>query len=55
MARRWANPHKIVKAKERRASRTYSKLARTYFVYPPAEGWPGGDPVKNGYRPSGGK
>lgn len=53
MARRYPNPHKIVKSSERRASRTTSKQARIYFAVPPAEGWPGGDPAKNGWKPNG--
>lgn len=36
-------------------SATTSKPARIYIAIPPIEGWPGGDPLKNGYRPSGGK
>lgn len=27
------------------------KKAKRYFAYPPAEGWPGGAPEKNGYKP----
>jgi len=55
MARRNPNNHKIQKPKQARASRTHSKRGRTYFAVPPAEGWPGGDPAKNGWKPSGGK
>lgn len=55
MARRIANNHKIQKSNQVRASRTHSKLGRVYFAYPPAEGWPGGDPIKNGWKPAGGK
>lgn len=32
-----------------------TKLARTYTAFPPEGGWPGGDPLKNGYKPQGGK
>lgn len=38
-----------------RPSRTRSSKARMYVAVPPPEGWPGGDPVKNGYRPGGKK
>lgn len=38
-----------------RASRTSSKPARLYVAVPPAEGWPGGSPEKNGYRGRGTK
>lgn len=55
MSRRIANAHKVQKAKHARASRTHSKLGRTYFAFPPEGGWPGGDPVKNGWKPAGGK
>lgn len=34
-----------------RASRTKSTPAKMYIAIPPITGWPGGDPVKNGYRP----
>jgi hypothetical protein len=36
-----------------KASRTYSKPARTYLAVPPTEGWPGGVPEKNGYKAGG--
>ena len=32
-----------------------TKLSRSYIAIPPEEGWPGGDPLKNGYKPQGGK
>lgn len=38
-----------------RASRTTSKPARLYVAVPPAEGWTGGLPEKNGYRGRGTK
>lgn len=41
--------------KKGKASRTTSKPARIYIAVPPAEGWPGGDPAKNGWKPGGGK
>lgn len=55
MARRTPNSHKIVKGAFRKkipgaGSHTSSHMGRTYFAYPPAEGWPGGMPEKNGYR-----
>ncbi len=55
MARRYPNPHKIVKGAFRKkipgsGSHTASTLARVYIAYPPPEGWPGGMPEKNGYR-----
>lgn len=28
-----------------------TRVGGTYICIPPAEGWPGGDPVKNGYKP----
>lgn len=37
--------------KGQRASRTRSNVAKIYIVVPPIEGWPGGDPIKNGYKP----
>lgn len=42
---------------DRKGKRSYtmSKPGRIYVAIPPEEGWPGGDPLKNGYRPSGGK
>jgi hypothetical protein len=33
-----------------RGNSTKSKKARIYRAYPPAEGWPGGEPERNGYR-----
>jgi hypothetical protein len=33
-------------------SRTAAKLARIRIALPPAGGWPGGDPSKNGHRAS---
>ncbi len=55
MARRISNSHKIVKGAYRaklpgNPSHTSSHQGKTYFAYPPAEGWPGGDPLKNGYK-----
>lgn len=44
---------KLDKLGKSRSERT--KLARTYVAKPPEEGWPGGDPLKNGYRPGGKK
>jgi hypothetical protein len=49
------NSHKIVagayKAKmPGTPSRTKSGKARSFFIYPPAEGWPGGRPTLNGAR-----
>ena len=41
--------------KKSNPSRTRSSPARLYIAIPPTEGWPGGDPLKNGYRPSGSK
>lgn len=43
--------HKLLK--KGRASRTTSSPGKPYIAVPPAEGWPGGDPVKNGYRRKG--
>jgi hypothetical protein len=37
--------------KKNRPSRTSSVKCKTYTAIPPAEGWPGGDPVKNGWKP----
>ena len=34
---------------------TASGLGRSYIAIPPEEGWPGGDPLRNGYKPTGGK
>lgn len=34
-----------------RASRTKSTPARLYVAVPPEGGWPGGDPIKNGFKP----
>lgn len=42
-------------ARKGKRSFTMSKVARQYIAVPPAEGWPGGDPLKNGYKPTGGK
>lgn len=28
---------------------------RVYVAIPPREGWPGGEPIKNGWSPKGGK
>ena len=55
MSRRISNNHKIVKGAYKAklpgtASHTGASKATTYFAYPPAEGWPGGDPLKNGYK-----
>jgi hypothetical protein len=55
MSRRMSNNHKIVKGAFRHkipgaGSHTSSGLGRTYFAIPPAEGWPGGAPEKNGYK-----
>lgn len=55
MARRNPNKHTIVqgafKAKlPGTASRTTANKAIIYFAKPPVEGWPGGDPLKNGCR-----
>lgn len=55
MARRISNNHKLVKGAFKAklpgaASHTSSGKGRVYWAYPPAEGWPGGDPLKNGYR-----
>lgn len=40
--------HKLLKGQ--RASQTKSKKARIIFVYPPEDGWPGGDPARNGHK-----
>lgn len=55
MSRRRTNAHKIVKGAWKHKipgapSHTSSGKARIYFAYPPKEGWPGGDPKKNGLR-----
>jgi len=42
-------------ARKGKRSFTASKVARIYIAVPPTEGWPGGDPLKNGYNPKGGK
>lgn len=34
----------------KRFSRTGSALGRTYIAVPPHEGWPGGQPERNGLR-----
>ena len=39
--------------KKGKASRTSSGVARMYIAVPPADGWPGGDPIRNGYRAGG--
>lgn len=44
---------KIEKAGRGRSEKT--KVGRVYLAIPPVEGWLGGDPVKNGYKPAGGK
>ena len=41
--------------KKGKRSFTTSKPARFYTAIPPIEGWPGGDPIKNGYKLTGGK
>lgn len=41
--------------RKNRPSRTSSSRARRYVAIPPPEGWPGGDPLKNGWRPGGRK
>lgn len=38
-----------------RASRTFSKLGRTYLAKPPESGWLGGHPETNGYKPAAGR
>jgi hypothetical protein len=43
------------KAAGKKPSRTVSKLGRTYLAIPPAGGWPGGEPERNGWKHSGGK
>ncbi len=55
MSRRSANSHKIVKGAFKHkipgnGSSTKSYQGKIYFAYPPATGWPGGDPLKNGYK-----
>ncbi len=55
MARRISNNHKIVKGAWKAKipgthSRTNSYQGKIYFAYPPVGGWPGGDPLKNGYK-----
>ncbi len=55
MARRNANTHKIAKGAFKAKlpgspSQTKSHMGTTYFAKPPADGWPGGDPLKNGYK-----
>ena len=45
--------HKIDKLGKGRSERT--KLGRMYTAYPPPEGWPGGHPDKNGWKPGGKK
>lgn len=44
-----------ITAKKGKASRTTSKPGRLYMAYPPVEGWKGGLPEHNGWKPSGGK
>lgn len=39
--------------RKNRPSRTTSTIARIYIAIPPPEGWPGGAPEKNGWRPRG--
>lgn len=56
---RWktnTNPFKWRDGKSRatKPSHTASKLGRTYRAFPPPEGWPGGDPSKNGLKGGGG-
>lgn len=55
MSRRISNNHKIVKGAFKAkipgsGSHTSSSKGRVYYAYPPATGWPGGMPEKNGYR-----
>lgn len=45
------NKRKIEKAGKGKSEST--RLGRTYIAIPPAEGWPGGLPEKNGYKPGG--
>lgn len=42
---------KLEKGARGRTERT--KLGRVYTAIPPAEGWPGGEPVRNGWKPTG--
>lgn len=36
--------------KKGKASRTSATRAKIYIAIPPAEGWPGGDPIRNGLK-----
>lgn len=45
--------HIIEKKDKGRSERT--KLGRSYVAIPPPEGWPGGHPEKNGWKPGGKK
>lgn len=42
-------------SKGQRASRTRSTPCRIYIATPPLNGWPGGDPINNGWKPKAGK
>jgi hypothetical protein len=60
MARRNPNKHTIVRGAMRKhlpgtPSHTGSGLAGSYYAYPPAEGWPGGMPEQNGWKPAKGR
>ncbi len=41
---------KLKKAAQGGKASTASKKARIYLAFPPPTGWPGGDPIQNGYR-----
>jgi hypothetical protein len=43
--------HKIEKEGKGKSEKT--KLGRVYIAIPPPEGWPGGLPEKNGWKPFG--
>ena len=32
-----------------------TKPGRVYIAIPPKTGWPGGDPINNGWKPAGGR
>ena len=40
-------------AKQGKNRHEATKMARTYTAIPPAEGWAGGLPEHNGYKPTG--
>lgn len=43
--------HKDIIKKKNKGSQTKAGRGSTYIAVPPVEGWPGGDPIKNGFRP----